>query len=295
MINIDRVALNPLQYVATPDGWIDPAHAPSLDEQFAFIAEQGFRYLHCAVPADLTAVQYRDKLAEYGLAAGPGYISLRWSDDPAEREETLEKARATAAANAAAGSEVTFLSMSMAKDAPRVAHAAVGHDFDEARFVGIVDYLRRAAEIAGSEGVVPAFHPHIGSWVETEAETRRVLESIDEAVLKFGPDTGHLAWAGADVPKLLSDYAGRLAGIHIKDLDTATADAARAERLGYKETVQRGLWREPGAGDADFETLFAALGDDFDGWTVIEVDKPFAPTAQASIAACGAWLRGLAQ
>lgn len=293
-INRDRIALNPLQYVATEDGWIDPAIAPPLEQQLEYVASQGFKYVHCAVPATLSPDEYRGKLERAGLGAGPGYVGIRWSDDPDLRVEHLRRCRAVAEANYAVGSELSFLAMGMAAGTARVdVHAAIGHQYSADRMDILIDYIGQAAEVVAAAGVVPALHPHVGTWVETESETRSVLDAIPASVLKFGPDTGHLTWAGADLTTLLADYSDRVAGVHIKDLFLDTAIAGRSEGLDYKSTIQRVLWTEPGTGDADFNEIFNALGPGFNGWTVIEVDKGNRPTPEDSIAVCGQWVRSL--
>lgn len=291
-INLERVALNPLQYMATPDGWLDAELAPPLEAQLTFIRAQGFEAIQTAIPAGMTASEYRATLERNGFVAGPGYISLQHSTDAAERAASVDAARRTAADIAAAGADIAFLAMGMSQDAPRVAvSAAIGYDAREDRLDEVIDMVAAAAAAVRAEGVTPAFHPHVGSWVETEEETRRVLDSVPADLLAFGPDTGHLTWAGADVVGLFRDFAPRIAGIHIKDLFLETARRAREERLPYRKTVLSPLWTEPGTGDVDFDVLFDALGDDFDGWTLIEVDRGNRPTPEESITRCGAWLR----
>ncbi|MEV7605767.1 sugar phosphate isomerase/epimerase [Paenarthrobacter sp. NPDC089322] len=293
-INKNRIALNPLQYMATDDGWIDPSLAPPLEQQLEYIASQGFKYVHCSVPPGLSPDAYRRKLESAGLEAGPGYVGLRWSDDPEARLEHLRRSQATAEANAAVGSELSFLALGMTLGSARVdQHSAVGYQYSADRMDVIIDYVGEAAELVNAAGVVPALHPHVGTWIETESETRTVLEGIPSSTLKFGPDTGHLAWAGADVTSLLSDYADRISGVHIKDLFMDTASVARSERLDYKSAIQRVLWTEPGTGDADFNAIFNALPSGYVGWTVIEVDKGNRPTAEESIEVCGKWLKSL--
>ena len=293
-INRNRIALNPLQYMATDDGWIDPSIAPPLEQQLDYIASQGFEFVHCAVPAGMSPDTYRKKLESAGLAAGPGYVGLRWSDDPELRTEHLRRSKATAEANAAAGSELSFLALGMALGSARVdQHSAVGHQYSDDRMNIIIDYVGTAAEVVTAAGVVPALHPHVGTWIETESETRSVLDAIPSSLLKFGPDTGHLAWAGADVTSILADYADRVEGVHIKDLFMDAARDARSEKLDYKSAVQRVLWTEPGTGDTDFNEIFGALLPGYSGWTVIEVDKGNRPTAEESIKVCGDWFKSL--
>lgn len=293
-INRKRIALNPLQYMATPDGWLDPSLAPPLEEQLAFVAAQGFDHIHCAVPPTLSPNEYKRKLDTAGLLPGPGYLSLLWSDDPSVRSNQLQKCRATAEINAGLGSDLSFLALSMTQDAPRVReHAGVGHKYSARRLEAIIDYIGSAAELAQDAGMTTALHPHVGTWIETEEETRAVLDAIPAGLLKFGPDTGHLTWAGADLDSVLQAYSDRVAGIHIKDLYLKSAETGRRDGLNYTETVKQVLWTEPGTGDADFTRIFSALAPNYDGWTVIEVDKGNRATPEESIALCGDWVRSL--
>jgi len=170
-----------------------------------------------------------------------------------------------------------------------VAHPAVGHDARQDRLEQTRDLLAEIAGIIRAEGITPAFHPHVGTWAETEEETRFVLDTVDASILGFGPDMGHLAWAGADAAQLVRDYADRVASVHIKDLDLAVAERARTEGWDYRKTVLAGLWSEPGHGNADVDGFLQALPTDFDGWLVIEVDRGAQPTAEDSVRLCGEW------
>jgi inosose dehydratase len=288
-ITPDRIAINPLQWVASPDGWIDPSLAPTLEHQLRTISDAGIKSVHSAVPAAMSALDYAAALAAHGLSAAPGYVPVRLSDDEAEKQQYRENAAKSAAQHAALGVPTLFLAMGMAKDAARVAHPAVGHDARQDRLEQTRDLLAEIAGIIRAEGITPAFHPHVGTWAETEEETRFVLDTVDASILGFGPDMGHLAWAGADAAQLVRDYADRVASVHIKDLDLAVAERARTEGWDYRTTVLAGLWSEPGHGNADVDGFLQALPTDFDGWLVIEVDRGARPTAEDSVRLCGEW------
>ncbi|MGW3567964.1 sugar phosphate isomerase/epimerase family protein [Streptomyces sp. NPDC000941] len=288
-IRHDRLAINPLQWVASADGWIDPTLAPPLDEQLTVIRDTGIKALHTAVPGDLTPQAYAAKLAAYGISPAPGYIAVRLTDDDAERRTFRDTAARVAGHHAELGVDTVFLAMGMAKDAERVARPAVGHLADQGRLERVRDLLAEIAGIVRAEGIAPAFHPHVGTWAETEEETRFVLDTVDASVLAFGPDMGHLTWAGADATRLVRDYADRVASVHIKDLDLGLATRAREAGWDYRKTVLAGLWSEPGHGNADIEGFVGALPDDFDGWLIVEVDRGARPTPEESVRLCGEW------
>ena len=116
---------------------------------------------------------------------------------------------------------------------PRRAHPAVGHGFDPDRLEVVVDGIALCCAAMRDEGVTAALHPHVGGWVETEHELRAVLDGVGPDLLAFGPDTGHMSWAGMDVPAVLRDYADRIVGVHLKDTFAAgiAAGVGRRPRL----------------------------------------------------------------
>ena len=91
-------------------------------------------------------------------------------------------------------------------------------------------------------------HPHVGGWTETEHEVRTVLYGIGRELLAFGPDTGHMSWAGMDVVGILREYAGRvlreyagqIVGVQVKDTFSAGIDRAKALDLDYRDATRPG-------------------------------------------------------
>jgi myo-inositol 2-dehydrogenase / D-chiro-inositol 1-dehydrogenase len=129
-----------------------------------------------------------------------------------------------------------------------------------------------------AEGVTPCLHQHVGSWIETPEETEAVLAAISPDLLLFGPDTGHLAWAGADPADLIERHLDRVGAVHLKEYGAGVAGQARTDRWSYREATARHAFTEPGRGDVDFAAVLKVLSR-FDGWYVVEVDIPDQPTA----------------
>lgn len=283
-------ALNPLQYFATADGWLDPTLAPPFEARLAHISNAGFTSVQSEVPHGQTPREYQTLLSDHGLQPGPGYVNLMWGDDSDTRAAGVDGAAKLARDAVALGNPLLFLSMGMDAQAPRVAHPAVGYAGSTAHLDRVRDYLADAASVITGEGAVAALHPHVGSWVETEAEARYVLDTIDKSILKFGPDTGHLSWVGSDPLAIITEYADRVAGVHIKDFHADIARDAVARSLSYRQTVAAGIWTEPGNGDMDTEGILGALPAAFGGWIVVEVDRGSTPTPEESINRCGEWL-----
>jgi inosose dehydratase len=136
-----------------------------------------------------------------------------------------------------------------------------------------------------------ALHPHVGSRIEVEDDVRAVLDLTAGTSLYFGPDTGHLYWAGMDPATIMSDYSDRIIAVHLKDVDPFARAAAIANGDDYSAaTNTRHVWTEPGRGAIDFDAVFAALPTHFDGWFVIEVDVPNAGSPAESSAISYAFL-----
>ena len=155
----------------------------------------------------------------------------------------------------------------------------------------MIERIAAVAEAITAEGVTPCFHPHVGSWIETEHEIRAMLDSVDASVLSFGPDTGHLFWAGMNPAAVIADYAHRVRAVHLKDVHRQAAVRAREQGDDYSgSTVTQHVWTEPGRGDVDFGAVFAALPPSYDGWFVVEVDVPDLPTKEESTAESARWI-----
>lgn len=284
-----RIGINPLPWILDPRTGFH-LDVPSLQAAFRVLAPLGFRAVQADVPADLDIAQYRRLLDEFGLRCAPGYFSAAF-DDPDAAPTIRERALRHADVQLALGLTETFIAGAPAPARREV--PAVGHDFDHVRLDRFIDTLGVTAEAMAAEGLACALHPHVGTWIETEFETRAALDAIPAATLAFGPDTGHLQWAGADPASLIGDYKDRVVAMHLKDVDPQAVIRARAAEHAYAvAATEDHVWTEPGRGDVDFAAAFASLPDGFDGWIMIEVDVPNIGSAADSAAECARWLSG---
>lgn len=273
-----RVAINPLPWVTGPMG--PCVTEQNLHEALSDLAKTGFRALHTDVPATMTIGRYKAILDEYGFTPAPGYFAGDFH--LAEKQDAIiEQAKAHAGTLAALGVESTFVAGGI--DMARFANPAVGENASPERTKQMAETLARLADAGLAEGVRFALHPHVAMIIETEEETRAVLDLTAGSSLGFGPDTGHLLWAGMVPERIMADYADRLVAVHLKDVDPA----ALRQTLHYEDDYMaaigtRHLWTEPGRGIVNFDAVFKALPAGFDGWFVVEVDVPNLPSALES-------------
>jgi len=279
-----RVAANPIPY------WAQRGKTREVfDEAFADFQEIGFTAVKADIPEGMTAADYLDWISGYGLAPALSLFSSPL-DETIDLAATLEQARRFGAAQAELGLDRTMLSSMAVPE--RMERPAVGAGFDEARLALAIENAGKVCAVLLAEGVRPLHHSHVGGVFETEAEIVRLLDELGPDLLGFGPDTGHLRWAGADPVALIRRYADRIGGIHLKDVYPDYLDPAAREGLDYRALGTSGrLWAEPGRGVLDLDAVVAALPEDYDGDLMIEVDHPSVDSVKESHRISYEWAR----
>lgn len=132
---------------------------------------------------------------------------------------------------------------------------------------------RVARAVREATGLRTVFHPHVGTWVETPAETGRFLEMTDASVLGLCFDTGHWTFAGGDAVVGLKQHAARLWHVHFKDCAPRVAAESRVHEWDGPTSVGHGVFCELGKGAVDFRGALAQLrAMNYDGWIVVEQD-----------------------
>ena len=86
--------------------------------------------------------------------------------------------------------------------------------------------LTEVAEHLAGRGMRLAYHHHMGTVVETEAEIDRLMGATGPAVGLL-LDTGHLTYAGGDVLAVARRHASRIVHVHCKDVRPAVLVEAR--------------------------------------------------------------------
>jgi inosose dehydratase len=130
--------------------------------------------------------------------------------------------------------------------------------------------LDRIAAYASDHGRYATLHPHVGTVVEGPEEVDRVLAG---SRIPLCLDTGHLLIGGTDPLALARSAAGRVAHVHLKDVDAELAGRVRAGELTYTEAVRAGVYRPLGLGDIDIAGIVGALdAAGYAGWYVLEQD-----------------------
>lgn len=133
--------------------------------------------------------------------------------------------------------------------------------------------LNEVAAYCQQQGVQVAYHHHMGTVVETEADVRRLMDATSPAVGLL-LDTGHLHFAGGDYLALQRDYADRINHVHCKDIRAEVLADVKNRDLSFLNAMLDGTFTVPGDGCIDYPTLFKGLKEaDYNGWLVVEAEQ----------------------
>lgn len=142
----------------------------------------------------------------------------------------------------------------------------------------ITTYAGKLSEVAkwmADQGLVMAYHHHMGSMIEDQDDVDWLMDgSSDEVSLLF--DTGHLQFGGADVLGTLDKWGHRVRHVHFKDVRENVTQQVRARNKSFLDAVIGGAFTVPGdpEGCIDFQTITDVLKKmDYSGWIVVEAEQ----------------------
>mgnify|MGYP001294152333 FL=1 len=123
------------------------------------------------------------------------------------------------------------------------------------------------------QGMPLAYHHHMGTVIETQEDTERLMDNTDESV-KLTLDTGHMLFAKGDSKKIFENYSSRLHHIHCKDIRKNVLDKSLKEDLSFRGAFLEGAFTVPGDGCIDYKPLFDILKkNNYSGWLVVEAEQ----------------------
>ena len=133
--------------------------------------------------------------------------------------------------------------------------------------------LTQLAERMADFGVRMAFHHHMGTIIETDAEVGLLMKHTGEAVgLLY--DTGHSTFSGGDPLQLIKTHVKRVVHVHCKDVRKPVFERARAEDMSFMDAVLEGIFTVPGDGSIDYLSILRVLAEaNYSGWLVVEAEQ----------------------
>jgi inosose dehydratase len=285
-----RIGVNPIGW--TNDDLIELGDETPLEVCLAEARAAGYEGIELGRKFPRRAAELRPILARHGLALVSG-----WYGAELRRRSPKEEL--------AAGEDHLTLLADM--ECPVMVFAEVGDAVQGERGVALSrrprlaerewprfgEALTEVAERLRARGVRMAYHHHMGTVVETEAEIDRLMAATGDAVGLL-LDTGHLTYAGGDVTAVARRHARRIVHVHCKDVRPAVlADARRRDR-SFLDAVVAGVFTVPGDGSVDYAALLRVLAEAaYSGWLIVEAEQDPARAHPLTYAKMGfAFLRG---
>ena len=215
-----------------------------------------------------------DALAENNLELIGGVV-FRAFHDPAQWEDVQDGAVRTCKALVAHGAKHLVLIDSISeRRAPTAGRAAEAEQMDAAEWAAYSDRIRTIAKIGAEEyGLTVGIHAHAAGFMDFEPELEKLLDEVDESILKICFDTGHHSYAGFDPVAFMKRHMDRISYMHFKDIDPKVKAAAITNRTGFYDACGQGIFCNLGDGDVDFPAVRQLLVDSgFEGWCTVEQD-----------------------
>ena len=220
-----------------------------------------------AGPEDLLPrdpAEVSEMLAGYGLSLVGGFVPAVLHE-PALRENELALIERRAEFFGAAGADVLVLAAITSTGAFERTT-----ELDDAAWQALFQSLAAVEEICARHEVTPTVHHHFGTVIERADQLRRFLEGCDTGLCL---DTGHLVMGGSDPVEIAEVAGGRVAHVHLKDVDRDVAGRIATREFSFKEGASRGAFRPLGEGDVDVGAVIDQLeGAGYRGWYVLEQD-----------------------
>jgi len=118
-----------------------------------------------------------------------------------------------------------------------------------------------------------AYHHHMGTVIETEKDTQRLLDNTVDQV-KLILDTGHMLFADGNSIRLAENYKERIVHIHCKDMRRNILNKSLEKDLSFRQAFLEGAFTVPGDGCIDYKPLLNFLKtNDYNGWLVVEAEQ----------------------
>ena len=118
-----------------------------------------------------------------------------------------------------------------------------------------------------------AYHHHMGTVIETEKDTQRLLDNTVDQV-KLILDTGHMLFADGNSIRLAENYKERIVHIHCKDMRRNILNKSLEKDLSFRQAFLEGAFTVPGDGCIYYKPLLNFLKtNDYNGWLVVEAEQ----------------------
>lgn len=254
----------------------DDARNPPWRQVLSDCAAAGYRGIELGpvgfMPEDPAILS--EALSEFDLSLIGGVV-FRPFHDPQAWDEVLDASHRTCRALVAHGAKHLVLIDSISpRRAPTAGRANEADQMDAAEWAAFRDRIATIARLGADDyGLTVGIHAHAAGFMDFEPELERLLDEVDESILKICFDTGHHSYAGFDPVAFMKRHIGRVSYMHFKDIEPVVKASVIENRIGFYDACGQGIFCNLGKGDVDFAAVRQVLLDaGFDGWCTVEQD-----------------------
>jgi myo-inosose-2 dehydratase len=263
-----RIGANPIGW--SNDDMLEVGGDIPLEQCLSEAKAAGFAGMELGNKFPRAAGELRPILAAHGLALVSGWYSCELLERDVDAE--MAAARPHIDLLKAMGCDVMIVAetsnaVHSGRTTPLSARPVLAHDRWPAFAARLTGFGRRLAD----EGLRLAYHHHMGTAVQSEADIDRMMAETGDAVHLL-LDTGHATWGGADPARLARHYKPRIVHVHTKDVREAAMWESNRKDMSFGSSVLAGVFTVPGDGMVDYPAVFAELGG-YDGWVVVEAEQ----------------------
>lgn len=204
-----------------------------------------------------------------------GGVVFRPFHDPKAWDDVMDGSVRTCRALTAHGAKHLVLIDSISpRRAPTAGRANEAEQMDRAEWTAYRDRIKTVAKMGAEEyGLTVGIHAHAGGFMDFEPELERLLDEVDESILKICFDTGHHSYAGFDPVAFIKRHIDRISYMHFKDIDPVVKADIVANRTDFYKACGQGIFCNLGKGDVDFPAVRQILLESgFEGWCTVEQD-----------------------
>lgn len=265
-----RLGINPLTW--TNDDMPELGAETPLEMCLAEARQAGFAGVELGQKFPRDAATLGPILKRHGLALASGWYGSRLL----ERDVDAEMAAAephVALLLALGCTAMVHAEVSLAVHGARTTKLSRRPVLTDAQWAVLAPRLAEMGRRLAARGLALAYHHHIGTVIETEAEIDRLMDSTGPEVGLL-LDTGHLGFAGGDPARAATRHAARVVHVHCKDLRADVLRDVRARDTSFLDAVLAGVFTVPGDGSVDYPAVLAPLAaQNYAGWLVVEAEQ----------------------
>jgi inosose dehydratase len=137
----------------------------------------------------------------------------------------------------------------------------------------LISRINEISKMMSDENMPLAYHHHMGTVIETQDETSRLMESTNGNV-KLLIDTGHMLFAQGNSIKLANDFSEKLIHVHCKDIRKDILEKSLKNDYTFRQAFLDGAFTVPGDGCINYKPFLKVLKDiNYSGWLVVEAEQ----------------------